>query len=148
MCWGVGVDLWGILKSVFWIAFGKIGQRPSSQISNKSARGPNSIFQFSAKCPNLFSKNRPEGRITFFQKSFRGRCFPKFCQRAESHFSENRSDARITFFQNSARGPNLFFVFKKSARGPNNLFPKIGQRVESHFFKSRPEALLTLLLFS
>ena len=81
---GVVVDLWGILKSVFWIALEKIGQRPSSQVSNKSARGPNSIFQFSAKCPNLFSKNLPEGRITFFRNSARGQnnIFPKFGQRA------------------------------------------------------------------
>ena len=112
--------------------------RPEGRIAFSSFR-PNARIcfpKFGQRTESHFSKNRSEAR-----------CLPKFCQRAESHFSEIRPEARITFFQNSTRGPNHFFVFKKSARGPNNLFPKIGQRVESHFFKSRPEALLTLLLF-
>jgi hypothetical protein len=77
-------------------------------VFQKSARGANHIFPKIVQRP-MFSKNLPEGRITFFRKSFRGQnnIFPKFGQRAES-----------------------FFVFKKSARGPNNLCPKIGQRVE------------------
>ena len=144
---GAVVDLWGILKSVFWIAFEKSARghhhrfptnRPEGRIAFSNFR-PNARISFpkiGQSAESHFSKNRSEAR-----------CFPKICQRAESHFSEIRPEARITFFQNSARGPNHSFVFKNRPEARITFFRKSARGSNHILFKSRPEALLTLLLF-